>query len=110
MPTGGVSSSGTLVERPTTFVIAQPLPLARLLLEIANDPKARNADRIAAARELLDRGWGKASKALVPLSRTSWTRLFEGSSRNSETSKPSRASPKYFPLKPRDRLRHPRRG
>ena len=37
-----------------------PLRLAQGLLEIANDPKARNADRIAAARELLDRGWGKA--------------------------------------------------
>jgi hypothetical protein len=37
-----------------------PLELARLLLEIANDPKARNADRIDAIRELLDRGWGKA--------------------------------------------------
>jgi hypothetical protein len=35
-------------------------PACRLLLEIANDPKARNADRIAAARELFDRGWGKA--------------------------------------------------
>lgn len=31
-----------------------------MLLEIALDPKARDRDRIAAARELLDRGWGKA--------------------------------------------------
>ena len=37
-----------------------PLPLARLLFEIATNPTARNADRIAATRELLDRGWGKA--------------------------------------------------
>ena len=37
-----------------------PLLLARLLLEIATDPQAREADRIAAIRELLDRGWGKA--------------------------------------------------
>ena len=37
-----------------------PLLLARLLLEIATDAKAREADRIAAIRELLDRGWGKA--------------------------------------------------
>ena len=37
-----------------------PLPLAQILFEIANDPTARNADRIAATRELLDRGWGKA--------------------------------------------------
>jgi hypothetical protein len=33
-----------------------PLRLARGLLQIAEDPKAR----VAAYRELLDRGWGKA--------------------------------------------------
>ena len=37
-----------------------PRELAQILLEIARDPKARNADRIDAAQELLDRGWGKA--------------------------------------------------
>jgi hypothetical protein len=37
-----------------------PFLLARLLLEIATDEQAREADRIAAIRELLDRGWGKA--------------------------------------------------
>ena len=37
-----------------------PLPLAQVLLEIALNPKARDRDRIAAARELWDRGWGKA--------------------------------------------------
>jgi Family of unknown function (DUF5681) len=37
-----------------------PLELASLLLEIARDESARNADRIAAIRELMDRGWGKA--------------------------------------------------
>ena len=37
-----------------------PLLLAQVLLEIALDPKARDRDRIAAVRELLDRGWGKA--------------------------------------------------
>ncbi len=37
-----------------------PALLAQVLLEIATDPTARNADRIAAAREILDRGWGKA--------------------------------------------------
>ena len=37
-----------------------PLLLARGLLEIAENPKAHNRDRIAAFRELLDRGWGKA--------------------------------------------------
>jgi hypothetical protein len=30
-----------------------------VLFDIANDDKARNANRIAATRELLDRGWGK---------------------------------------------------
>ena len=33
---------------------------AHVLLEIAEDPKAHNRDRVAATRELLDRGWGKA--------------------------------------------------
>ncbi len=37
-----------------------PLLLAHVLLEIALDPKAHKRDRIAATRELLDRGWGKA--------------------------------------------------
>jgi hypothetical protein len=37
-----------------------PLRLAQGLLEIAEDPKARPRDRIAAYSELLDRGWGKA--------------------------------------------------
>jgi hypothetical protein len=37
-----------------------PHELASLLLEIARDPTARNADRIDAIGELLDRGWGKA--------------------------------------------------
>ena len=37
-----------------------PLLLAQGLLEIAEDRSARNADRVAAYRELLDRGWGKA--------------------------------------------------
>jgi hypothetical protein len=31
-----------------------------MLLEIAENPKARDRDRIAAASELLNRGWGKA--------------------------------------------------
>ena len=37
-----------------------PLRLAQGLLEIAESPKARDRDRVAAYRELLDRGWGKA--------------------------------------------------
>ena len=36
-----------------------PLLLAQGLLEIAENPKARDRDRIAAYRELLDRGWGR---------------------------------------------------
>jgi hypothetical protein len=30
------------------------------MLEIAENPKAHDRDRVAACRELLDRGWGKA--------------------------------------------------
>jgi hypothetical protein len=45
-----------------------PLRLAQGLLEIAEDPKARDRDRIAAYSELLDRGWGKAP-AFLPASR-----------------------------------------
>lgn len=37
-----------------------PLRLAQGLLEIAENPKAHNRDRVAAYRELLDHGWGKA--------------------------------------------------
>jgi hypothetical protein len=37
-----------------------PLLLAQILLEIAENPKARDRDRIAAASVLLERGWGKA--------------------------------------------------
>ena len=37
-----------------------PLRLTQGLLEIAENPNARDRDRVAAYRELLDRGWGKA--------------------------------------------------
>lgn len=37
-----------------------PARVANVLFDILEDPTARNADRIAAAREILDRGWGKA--------------------------------------------------
>jgi hypothetical protein len=37
-----------------------PERLAQGLLEIAEDPKVRPRDRIAAYHELLNRGWGKA--------------------------------------------------
>jgi hypothetical protein len=36
--------------------------LAQVLREIALDEKARDRDRIAAVRELWDRGWGKAAE------------------------------------------------
>ena len=49
-----------LPQRGGVFPGALPLRLARVLLEIAEDPKAHNRDRVAAIRELLDRGWGKA--------------------------------------------------
>jgi hypothetical protein len=39
--------------------IADPDLLIRTLLSIATDPTARNADRIRAAAEILDRGWGR---------------------------------------------------
>jgi hypothetical protein len=48
-----------------------PLGLAQGLLEIAENPKARDRDRVAAIRELLDRGWGKAP-ASVPVPRRKW--------------------------------------
>ena len=38
-----------------------PAGLARVLASIADDEKARPQDRIMAARELWDRGWGKAA-------------------------------------------------
>ena len=37
-----------------------PDRVTNVLFDILEDPTARNADRIAAAREILDRGWGKA--------------------------------------------------
>ena len=38
---------------------AHPFSLPRSFWR-SRDPKAHNRDRIAAAREILDRGWGKA--------------------------------------------------
>lgn len=37
-----------------------PARIANVLFDILEDPTARNADRIGAAKEILDRGWGKA--------------------------------------------------
>lgn len=37
-----------------------PARIANVLFDILEDPTARNSDRIGAAKEILDRGWGKA--------------------------------------------------
>ncbi len=37
-----------------------PAELVQLLLDVANDSRSKPAERIAAVRELLDRGYGKA--------------------------------------------------
>ncbi len=37
-----------------------PNALVDVLLDVANDPRAKASERIAAVRELLDRGYGKA--------------------------------------------------
>lgn len=37
-----------------------PSDLVTILLDVANDPRAKASERIAAVRELLDRGYGKA--------------------------------------------------
>ena len=41
--------------------VKDPAELAALLLEIAQDERQKTSDRIAAMRELLDRGYGKAA-------------------------------------------------
>lgn len=38
----------------------EPEQLVAILLDVANDPRAKASERIAAVRELLDRGYGKA--------------------------------------------------
>lgn len=37
-----------------------PEDLVDILVSVANDPRAKASERIAAVRELADRGWGKA--------------------------------------------------
>jgi hypothetical protein len=49
-----------LARRIRDMVGDDPARVANVLFDILEDPTARNADRIAAAREILDRGWGKA--------------------------------------------------
>jgi hypothetical protein len=38
-----------------------PTEIVTVLLSIMRDTSARNADRLAAAREVLDRGWGRSA-------------------------------------------------
>lgn len=42
------------------MVADDPTRICDVLFDILEDPQAKNADRIAAGKELLDRGWGKA--------------------------------------------------
>lgn len=49
-----------LARRIREMVGDDPTRIADVLFDILEDNTARNADRIAAAREILDRGWGKA--------------------------------------------------
>lgn len=37
-----------------------PARIANVLFDILENPRAKDSDRISAAREILDRGWGKA--------------------------------------------------
>jgi hypothetical protein len=49
-----------LARRIREMVGDDPTRIADVLFDILEDPLAKNADRINAAKELLDRGWGKA--------------------------------------------------
>ena len=49
--------------RARELVGDSPDRLLRVLLAVAEDERARPADRIVAAREYLDRGWGRAGAA-----------------------------------------------
>jgi hypothetical protein len=53
-----------------------PLRLPQVLLEIAENPKARDRDRIAASSVLLDRGWEKAPAVAAVESHEPGTRPF----------------------------------
>lgn len=55
-----------LARRIRDMVGDDPGRIANVLFDILEDPTARNADRIASAREILDRGWGKAP-AFAPI-------------------------------------------
>jgi hypothetical protein len=49
-----------LAKRIREMVGDDPGRIANILFDILEDPRAANRDRIAAGKELLDRGWGKA--------------------------------------------------
>lgn len=49
-----------LARRIREMVGDDPARIANVLFDILEDTRAKDSDRIAAAREILDRGWGKA--------------------------------------------------
>lgn len=55
-----------LARRIRDMVGDDPARVANVLFDILEDEKCRPSDRIAAAREILDRGWGKAP-AFAPI-------------------------------------------
>lgn len=57
--TTGSKNKG-LAKRIREMVGDDPGRIANILFDILEDPRAANRDRIAAGKELLDRGWGKA--------------------------------------------------
>ena len=54
-PSGRPKGIAAIVKEHT-----DPADLVAILRECANDPRAKWSERIAAVRELADRGWGKA--------------------------------------------------
>lgn len=62
VPGNRISSSRPkgLAKRIRDMVGDDPSRIADVLFDILEDNLAKNSDRIAAAKELLDRGWGKA--------------------------------------------------
>jgi hypothetical protein len=57
---GGTNKPKGLAKRIRDMVGDDPGRIANILFDILEDPRAANRDRIAAGKELLDRGWGKA--------------------------------------------------
>jgi hypothetical protein len=55
-----------LARRIRDMVGDDPGRIANVLFDVLESPTARDADKIAAARELFDRGWGKAP-AFAPI-------------------------------------------